>query len=461
MTAAAGTEAARVTGQVEEREAAAVDLARETLEWDEACPGLALRRRPDAAPRWVVIRREEGRPVRRTLGPVAAMSREVARLLAAGDAKTLEALRASREAVTLDDFAGDFLADCGPSWKPSTLKSNADALRRRILPTLGTLRLDRIGREAVEAWLAAHPLAPATARRDLAVLSGMMRHAALLGLRRADDNPCKGLRKRRSGFRARYLDAEGYRRLSRVLDDLAESFPVETALIRFLALTGARRSEAASLEWRMIDGPRAALPDSKTGPKAIWLGAPVRALLDGLPRTGALVFPGRKGRPTPGRLNRCWVAVRAAAGLDGVRLHDLRHSFAATAMAGREGLRTVAGLLGHSDLTVTAGYAHLDAAPVAEAAARIGEHLGAALDGRRPRKIDLPKSPSAARAQIYTRKPAPAPAPRRPKPEPDPLDRFFAGALDLPAFCAAEGLDEAAFRRRVLAWRKTRRGSRS
>ena len=136
----------------------------------------------------------------------------------------------------------------------------------------------------------------------------MMRHAETLGLRPAGSNPCAGRRRHRSTFSARYLSARDLRRLVVALDQAAEAEPVQVACIRFLLLTGARRSEALALEWPMIEGDRAILPDSKTGPKCLWLATPVRRLLAGLVRieVSPLVFVRPCGRGLGSSLERVW-----------------------------------------------------------------------------------------------------------------------------------------------------------
>ena len=133
-----------------------------------------------------------------------------------------------------------------------------------------------------------------------------MRHAEILGLRPPGSNPCRGLRRRKTGFKAHNLTQEECRRLGRALRRAQKVDPVAVAVIRFLALTGARKSEARLLTWDMIDGPRAALPDSKTGPRAIWLGQPVRELLANLPFTATFVFSVGDGAITASALDSLW-----------------------------------------------------------------------------------------------------------------------------------------------------------
>ena len=129
----------------------------------------------------------------------------------------------------------------------------------------------------------------------------------------------------------------------------------------------------------MIDTHRAALPDSKTGLRAIWLGTAAIKLLGERPRVSAYVFA-KRGKPVCDyQLFKIWDMVRTRAGLAKLRLHDLRHGFASTALSSGEPLRTVSGLLGHSDLKTTAGYAQYAEVPVREAAERVATHLSKAL----------------------------------------------------------------------------------
>ena len=111
-----------------------------------------------------------------------------------------------------------------------------------------------------------------------------MKHAETLGLRPEDSNPCRGLRRRKTGFEAHYLTDDEFAALGRALDGAEADHPVAVAALRFLLHTGARKSEALRLRWEHVHGDRAVLRDSKTGPRTIWLASPARAILAALPR---------------------------------------------------------------------------------------------------------------------------------------------------------------------------------
>ena len=197
----------------------------------------------------------------------------------------------------------------------------------------------------------------------------LQRHALEAERPTRNSNRCKGLRRRKTGFEAHYLTDDEFTALGRALDGAESDHPVAVAALRFMLYTGARKSEALRLKWEHVHGDRAVLPDSKTGPRTIWLASPARAVLAARPRC----------TDCPSA-DKAWNVVRVAAGLPKLRIHDLRHSHAAVAVNGGEGLRVVAGLLGHTDITTTFGYAHLAEDSVFETANRVSGGLADMLD---------------------------------------------------------------------------------
>ena len=188
------------------------------------------------------------------------------------------------------------------------------------------------------------------------------------------------MRRYRLKPRERFLSLDELKRLGFVLDHTGDTHAA--AAIRLLLFTGARSSEITGLEWDWIRGTRAVLPDSKTGPKAIQLPPPARAVLHGLPREGAYVFPNSKGDGPMTDLGLRWHKLRAFAGLEDVRVHDCRHTFASHAVMSGLDLYTVGRLLGHADIGSTERYAHLADDHVREAAGRISGIVSDAMTGR-------------------------------------------------------------------------------
>ena len=343
---------------------------------------LGLRARPNGRKTWIVHRRCNGSVVRRTLGALDALTVEDARHAARALFVDAETQGTPAAVPTVRTFAPAFLADCAERWKPETRRAHADGVRLHILPAFGGRRVDNVTAKDVRNWFDDFSARSAgSANRALAVLSSMMKHAEALGLRREDSNPCKGLRRRKSGFEAHYLTDDEFAALGRALDGAEAEWPVAVAALRFLLYTGARKSEALRLKWEHVHGDRAVLPDSKTGPRTIWLASPARAVIASRSRRTNCpwVFPSPCGGPA--NIDQSWNAIRAATGLLRLRIHDLRHSLAAVAVNGGEGLRVVAGLLGHADIKTTFGYAHLAEGSVFDAANRVSRGLADMLDG--------------------------------------------------------------------------------
>ena len=160
--------------------------------------------------------------------------------------------------------------------------------------------------------------------------------------------------------------------------------PGAAAALRLLLLTGCRLREILHLRWEHVDLERGLLflPDSKTGKKTIVLNAPAMAVLANLNSTGPVVVPGDDAEKPRADLKRPWQAISNRAGIEGVRLHDLRHTYASFGAGSGLGLPIIGKLLGHSQAATTARYAHLDADPVRRAAEIIGGQISAAMEGR-------------------------------------------------------------------------------
>ena len=151
-------------------------------------------------------------------------------------------------------------------------------------------------------------------------------------------------------------------------------------------LTGCRKSEILTLRWDDVDRTTGELRlrDAKAGPRMVPLTSAVGAVLDGIPRIegNPKVIVGQRRNDRPLNLDHYWQSIRAQAGLDDVRIHDLRHSYASRALALGEGLPVIGKLLGHRQVSTTARYAHLMRDAEKEAATRVGDSIGAHLESR-------------------------------------------------------------------------------
>jgi integrase len=158
---------------------------------------------------------------------------------------------------------------------------------------------------------------------------------------------------------------------------------MRAAAIRLLILTGARLHEILDAKWSYVDVERGALflPDSKTGKKTVYLNAGALEVLHNLPRLddNPYIIPGQKDGQPKVDLHGPWKRVCETASLEGVRLHDLRHTYASIGAGASMGLPIIGKLLGHSKTETTSRYAHLDSDPMHRAVETIGATISAAM----------------------------------------------------------------------------------
>ena len=338
---------------------------------DTQLKGYGVRVMPSGAKRYFIHSQHRGRRVWKTVADAKTVTETEARARARS---MLTALRDGGEPdaedpgeVLFEKLAEEVFARYGRRWKPRTLRTNRVYLRRQILPFFRGRAIGAITREDVQAWFRSLHATPAAANRSAPILSVIMQQAEAWGHRPEDSNPCKGIRRYRQGRSERFLSPEEYRRLAEVLERREGDRPFHVAAVRLLVLTGCRKGEILTLRWSDYREGHLFLRDSKTGPRTVWLCEAARDVLDRLPRSARSVFP-VEGRRAPRMwLQRFWLQVRAEAGLEDVRLHDLRHSYASMALLSGESVRTLGRLLGHEKPATTLKYAHLSDISVREA----------------------------------------------------------------------------------------------
>ena len=211
-----------------------------------------------------------------------------------------------------------------------------------------------------------------------------MRQTEVHGYRPEDTNPCAGIKRYRRQRRTRFLSTAEIRRLGEVLTRHEADHPQAVAIIRLLLLTGCRKGEIVSLKRSLYREGKLFLPDSKSGPRTVWLSSDARAMLDSVPLGSAWIFPSpQTGSHLNGETARSiWCRVRAEADIRDVRLHDLRHTFASHAVLQGVPLPVVSRLLGHQRPSMTLRYAHVGDCETEAAVERIGVAISLALDDR-------------------------------------------------------------------------------
>ena len=397
-------------------DAAAPD-GRDRFVWDDEMPGFGLRVFESGRKSYLIqykLGGRGGRTRRMTLGLHGKLTpdearRKAAKLLAAvtngGDPAAERA--ETKKALTVGELAELYYAE-GPAEKPnkkgSSWQADRSNIERHIRPLLGRrliqslkspdiarfqtevasgksradVKTGKRGRAIVEGG-------KGTAARSLAVLGAMLQFAVARQL--ISTNPAKGVKLFRGERKERFLtDAEVALLADTLVTMEAEKTlaPTAATAVRLLMLTGCRKTEILSLRWEWIDHERSCirLPDSKTGAKVVPLGAAALELLNGWRLTShTWVLPAARGLGHYTGLQEDWERIRARAGLLGLRLHDLRHSFASFAVADGHTLFMIGKVLGHKQSRTTEGYAHLASDPLRVVADRTSNKIATAMKG--------------------------------------------------------------------------------
>ena len=365
---------------------------REVVFWDHELSGFGVRVYPSGTKVYLVQTRSGGKSRRITIGRHGVLSAEQARRKAA---QLIASIKAGEEPArpASPPEAGPTIAEVAERYmkehvavrcKPSTARACRSTLDRYLLPAFGARPLGTIGREEVAALQYRLHKTPTMANRVVDLLSRLFNMAEVWGVAPDGGNPCRFVQKYKERTRERFLSEEEFGRLGFVLDELEAEGKVSAnavAAIRLLMLTGCRRGEIVTLRWEDVDleAGELRLRDSKTGPRQVALSPAAVRVLSAILRhaDNPWVIAGRKPGSRLSNLNASWLVVRARAGLEDVRLHDLRHSFASRALALGESLSMIGKLLGHRKVRTTARYAHLAQDSVKVSAARVAESLRA------------------------------------------------------------------------------------
>ncbi len=363
--------------------------------WDDALPGFGLRLYPSGKKSFAVAYRVKGRKRIMILGSYGALTLNQARdrakrvLADALDGTdTAEARHAVFAASTVADLADRYLREHAiPKKKPSSVKSDTQLLTNHILPAFGARRVSEVTRpDVVALHTKVGTTAPGAANRVIAVVSKMFNLAEIWELRPDGSNPCRHVKRFKERKLDRYLSGAELATLGQVLTETEQAqteHPSVIAAIRLLLFTGCRVGEILSLRWQDVDFDRhyLHLPDSKTGRKTIYLNPPALSVLADLERVegNPYILPGRKVGHHFVSINDPWGRIRTIAGLEEVRLHDLRHTFASMGVAAGFSLPIIGKMLGHTQAVTTERYAHLAADPIRRAVDGVGGEIAAAL----------------------------------------------------------------------------------
>ena len=395
---------------------------REAFLWDEELSGFGLKISPKGRKTYVIQYRvpglgRRGFARRITLGEHGVLTpdearrlakRELGRVAQGLDPATERAAR--RAAATVRELGAAYLEDVHVRRKPSTAREYKRLWDRHVLPALGSKQVAEVSSADVRRLHRSLNETPYLANRLAAMLGAFFTFAQKEEARPAHDNPAHGIEFFPEKPRERFLTPAEFKRLGEALtraerdglppapehrrkpgrkenqkhrpknsNSVIPANPLAVAAVRLLALTGCRENEILSLRWDCVDFERGylRLSDTKTGKSVRPIGQSAAAVLQSVPRIegNPYVLPGQKPGEHLKEIKRVWSAVRYAAKLDDLRLHDLRHSFASVPATSGESLLIVRSLLGHKRASTTERYAHLGDDPVRRAADRASEDI--------------------------------------------------------------------------------------
>jgi integrase len=359
------------------------------LTFDDGVSGFAARITAAGHRGFVLNYEKDGRQRRYTIGSLGdwttadarARARELRREIDQGG-DPMANIEAERAAPTMAELCDRFEQEHLPRKRQGTADDYRQMLRNHIRPHFGAhakvqdvrfADVDALHRKITNSG------APYAANRCVAIVSRLFSLAVQWHWR--ETNPAKGIERNVEYRRQRYLTAD---ELTRLTQALANHPDRQTAdIIRLLLLTGARKGEVLSMRWTDLDLANGiwSKPASSTKQKqdhTVPLSAPARQLLSTIERSGDYVFPGAGASGHVVEIKKSWAAVCRAAGIDGLRIHDLRHSFAAELASGGASLPLIGALLGHSNPVTTHRYSHLFQDPQRAAVERVGATIAAA-----------------------------------------------------------------------------------
>ena len=362
------------------------------ITYDGEVKGFGVRVTQRGARSFVLNYRVGGRERRLTIGaypdwPVAAARDEAKRLKREIDngRDPLAERQAMREAPTVNDLANRYLAEHAIRKRERSRREDQALIRQWIAPELGSLRVAEIRHADIDG-LHRKITASGTAtraNRTIALVSRMLTLAIRWEWR--VDNPAAGIERNQEQPRVRYLSGDELRRLTAALS--AHSHPAAANAVRLLLLTGARRTEVLAATWDQFDlGAGVWTKPSSTLSSDESIASPCRRRRANCSptcgsRASAGPWPDTNchicSRPAPATRTwptsrKVWASICRAAGLSGVRLHDIRHSYASILASAGLSLPVIGALLGHTQASTTQRYAHLFDDPLRAATERVG-----------------------------------------------------------------------------------------
>ncbi|WP_315720179.1 MULTISPECIES: tyrosine-type recombinase/integrase [unclassified Bradyrhizobium] len=370
---------------------------------DTKVAGLILRVTPAGTKLFRVEARVGGKLRRSTLGTFPQMSLSAAQREAR---PALDALRQGRDpalekaarqkaiedgAITVEKLATQWIENRRSKLKPRTLDDYQKLFEQHINPAVGQLPVQVLAFADVEALHAKMARTPRRANYSVSTLRALLNYAELMKIRPPHSNPCKGIEFYRERQRERFLSEAEIAKAGSAIETAEGQGvigPHAAAGLRLALFTGARSGEIIAAQWSHVVWSRRIirLPDSKNNEaRTIHLSDAAVEVLRSIPRIEPYIIAGAKAGEPYKNLSRAWIIARAYGGLDDVRLHDLRHSYASLAAGRGVSLQTIGALLGHRAIASTKRYAHL----ARDIVASVNDDLGAVMQAALSKKPAL------------------------------------------------------------------------
>lgn len=326
----------------------------------------------------------DGRERRMTLGKFPDLTIAVARELAAKHRSKvavegrdpLEERSRRLFALTISNLAKLYLEHHASTKSASAAEDDASMLRDYVLPSFGEKRVSELSSMDVGQLHRSMRDTPYRANRVLALLSKMLSKGSEWSSD-ADPSILKSIRKYPEEKRDRWLSSDELRSLTQALDRHPNQRSANA--IRLLLLTGARRSEVLSAEWQEFDLERKiwTKPTHHTKQRKrghFPLSVAAMKLLEKMKSNAAseYLFPSPTNGSHQIEIKTFWRTICSEAGLEQVRVHDLRHTFASHLVSSGHSLEMVGRLLGHTQAATTFRYAHVADDPLRAATNHIG-----------------------------------------------------------------------------------------
>ncbi len=362
---------------------------KDVILWDSEISGFCCKITPAGKKSYFLYYRTQDRRQRKPkIGDHGIMTSEQARniaqiwLLEVSQGKDPSAEKQeSRENPTLKELAAQYMREHAPRKKASSSKEDQRLWDQHILPSLGRLKVSSLERSDISKLQHSLQNLSTTANRVLSLLSKALNLAELWGYRPNYSNPCLHVKKYKENKRERFLNPDEVALLMNSLDAEEKSShnPWSLYAIRLLLVTGCRLNEILTLKWEEVDfnNQFLRLSDSKTGKKLVYLSTVAIDILKKIPKEedNPYVICGDKPKSHLVNLQKPWRRIRSKIGLDDVRIHDLRHTFASIAAGKGVSLPIIGALMGHKQTQTTARYAHLIGQPLLEASELISGQI--------------------------------------------------------------------------------------